>query len=408
MGKEQFINRLKEAYNNPGYFFKDGKVNAEKLQEFFQEFVDVYLQPSMQEITQKRPTVVFQDFEKGSTKVENPTGKYERDDATKQDKIIMSVKRFASCKSEAEFKNTLLEVMGIVCHEYHHFKQAIYGDMLESGNTQKAEAVHEQMTIKKEDFEHATSIGAFKYDQLELIEKTMPGTMLAMNLVGNQANKVHGSVVRSALYFRNPLERDARDASLVVYNDIAREIGAESGDKKLASHMKKVGRRQGLKNFIDNHRQPKAVVSLFENATKKIKPEHIIEYGKLIDKEMANPNKTPEQEARLKHLQETYVENLKAIKLMLGEEGFKNFMEQVEKSAPEGSFASKTLDAGADKSQGPTTEKVSMRAVAEERGKETEQEQIVIQKRQERELDRELTIEEEQALAAQMSKRIDD
>jgi len=409
MDKKEFIDRLKSAYNDPSLFFENGKISPGKLQEFFQGFVDSFLQPSMSEFTDKKPEVIFEDFKEGSTKVDNPTGKYERDDSGK-DKIIMSVKRFAQCKNPDELRNTLLEVMGIVCHEYHHFKQGIYGDMLESGNTEKANAIAGQMKISQEQFEHTTGIGAFKYDQLELMEKTMPGTIALIKLSGNPFGRSSKGVIRDALYFRNPLEKDARDSSLEVHNEIAKEIGATSGDKGLASHMKKVGRRQAKKNFIDDIRQPGTVIRAFENATAKIKPQHFIKFSEIIDNELKNPNKTPEQEERIKQMKETFTANLRAMKLMLGEEKFENFLAEIERIAPENSFVREVLKNGFEKKNAPTTEKVSIKDVEKERDAERgqEQEQAVAQSRPAREVAHELTPEEEQELAAQMDKRIDD
>lgn len=405
MEKKEFIEKLKSAYNDPSCFFVNGKVSGEKLQEFFQGFVDAFLQPSMQGLTDKKPEVSFIEFDEKQTKVANPTGKYERDDSGK-DKIIMSVKRFASCKNEAEFKNALLEVMGIVCHEYHHFKQSVYGDMLESGDTEKAAAIQAQMKISKEEFMHATGPAKYRYDQLEFMEKTMPWSVIKTKLIGRHFGTTSKGVIKDAFYFRNPIEKDARDSSLEVYSEIAREIGATAGDKNLAEHMEDVGKRQGLKNRIDDARQPKRVIDSFENELKKISPKHFIKFSELIDKESKKPNKSKEQEEKIEHLKYTFTETLKATKMMLGEEKFSKFVEEILKVCPEGSFAHEAAKSELGEIKQPTTERLTRQELEEIRGREKEENSVTVQRAHE--VAQELGLEDEQELAAQMVKRIDD
>jgi hypothetical protein len=92
--------------------------------------------------------------------------------------------------------------------------------------------------------------------------------------------------------------------------------------------------------------------------------------------------------------------------MMLGEEKFSKFVEEILQVCPEGSFAHEAAKSELGEIKQPTTERLTRQELEEIRGREKEENSVTVQRAHE--VAQELGLEDEQELAAQMVKRIDD
>lgn len=402
MTKKEFIENLKRVYKDPikELEIKDGKCNVSKLNDLFKGVSEIYLDSSVKGIVDKTPEISFESLDGKDTKVKNPTGKYDED----KNKIIMNSDRISKAKSVDEIRTAILEVLAIVCHEYQHFKQSVFARAAANGDKEKMEAMKKQIGYNPDmvidDAEHGRSTSR----QIGFMREVMPEQRERVMAKTKSDSRASGDPVWDAFYYRRPVEVDARETSLPVFGEIANDV-LKSGSLGMGFKMKMVQYNQKKKNDKDMRRQGPGVMKAFEEEMKTIKPEHFIKYGEIIEKESQTADMTEEMKEKIEERKAVFADTLAATVQRLGPEKSQEFLNELLEKAPEGSFAHEAAKQKLAELAAPTTSKVSRQELEGVRGDEKE-EKVVVERA--RETAQELTLEEEQELAAQMVKRIDD
>ena len=300
MEKEQFKRELQLALKDPKQYFEIRKskhpltgqnetlYSKYKLNKFFQEFSNHYLDPDVAELTDKFPVVKFKHMEDHDNRA---VGKYNH----KENEINLNVDMFLKGSMSSTVFTGFLATL---CHEHQHFKQNLYVDLKKAGKEDQAKKLEPMLGISPEStygvsieeieksIKHP-AIGSSLVAHECFMEYTIPkqykqmkSGSLAKDWIGKKFGK--HTPLEVAHYFHDPHEVDARERAVDVFDKKFSEIS--QGDPLIDKYKNRMTKILTKFNKAALGIQPKRVVDLYESEKSKIDAEQILAYADKIEK----------------------------------------------------------------------------------------------------------------------------
>lgn len=309
--KQKFLRDFREVYNYPEKYVvknQDGTLDCSRLQEFFNRFVKVYLHKDMAGITPEFPSLVISKFKSAaahSKKTKETAGRFSNEPLG----ITINIEKFEGL-SKSALREAIIGMLPIVCHEYQHFKQYV----MVKASRGELNLGEEQMKklkaqfVSKQDPESVLDdclFGGMKADAIKFVRLMDPQLYAKAKRSDSVLSRLNiqelgGDSVLRSHYFLKANEVDARESSILFYDDFVRDVERYNfthGDKFVnengqeqtleevpVSRLKRVGAIQRTKNSIDNKRHSHRVMETFCESMKNMKPEKILSYIEMIEK----------------------------------------------------------------------------------------------------------------------------
>ena len=302
MEKEQFKRELQLALKNPRKYFEIRKsrhpltgenetlFSRYKLNKFFQEFSNHYLDSDVAQFTDKFPIVKFAKMEEHD---KHAVGKYHEQEKEIHLNIDMFLKGSISSTVFTGFLATL-------CHEHQHFKQNLYVELKKAGKEDQARQLEPMLGITPESA-HGVSIEEIEKSITHpttgqsltahdmFMAHTIPDKYKQMksgNVLVNELGRKfgHRSPIEVAHYFHDPHEVDARERSVEVFDKKLSEIS--QGDPLIDKYKRRTTKILTTFNKKVLNIQPKRVLDLFEEERAKIGAEHFLSFADKIEKSL--------------------------------------------------------------------------------------------------------------------------
>ena len=182
MEKEAFKKEFQEALKNPKKYFnirravnsqtgkKELVCDLDKLNGFFQAFSRFHLDKDVAGLTDKFPTVKFEDF----SQTKNDRFAVGNQDAGKGE-ISLNLGMFLKAGGDPR---VFLEFVCTLCHEHQHFKQNLYVDLKKQGRMGDAEKVADLFSS------NSGKTGVPTVDEIEKsVENPLAGISFKANLI---------------------------------------------------------------------------------------------------------------------------------------------------------------------------------------------------------------------------------
>lgn len=195
------------------------------LQEFYQEFAEAYIYPDMADFTSKLPPVEMKDAETVAAIIgdkSRASGEYNSQD----NKVYMyfnKLQKIANSKNPTSkaIISEFVTSVEVLCHEYQHSKQKLYANLLNNGETEKANEFSGQLAKYSSDI--VQDIDFNGAECISVIKETRPDLYSEMETKTKEPSVEGADPVVEAFYYRRPIERDARDTSLKIFNQFAKD-----------------------------------------------------------------------------------------------------------------------------------------------------------------------------------------
>lgn len=255
------------------------------LQEFYQEFAEAYIYPDMAEFTNNLPPVEMKDVETVAAVIgdkSRASGEYNSQD----NKVYMyfnKLQKIANSKNPAS-KSIISEFVTsveVLCHEYQHAKQKVYANLLKNGETEKANEFSGQLA--KYSSEIAQDIDFNGAECISVIKETREDLYSEMESKTKEPSVQGADPVVEAFYYRRPIERDARDTSLKIFDQFAKD--SFKGGKLVSSAFLTKQKLEALKRHNRDMKRQPVHISKEEilGQLKKMNPQDFAKFANKIE-----------------------------------------------------------------------------------------------------------------------------
>lgn len=331
--KKEVVKKFEEFIKKPQTIIqglRDGK--SSHLQEFYQQFAEAYIYPDMADFTSKLPPVEMKDAETVAAIIgdkSRASGEYNSQD----NKVYMyfnKLQKIANSKNPTSkaIISEFVTSVEVLCHEYQHSKQKLYANLLNNGETEKANEFSGQLAKYSSDI--VQDIDFNGAECISVIKETRPDLYSEMASKTKEPSVEGADPVVEAFYYRRPIERDARDTSLRMFDEFTKDT-LKSGKLKSWAFLTRQKLQALKRHKRDMSRQPVHISKDdILGQLKKMNPEDFAKYAQgaesiyvglsenekseLTSKSILNGNSTNEDEYRLEEFVCTIHELTNALK----------------------------------------------------------------------------------------------
>lgn len=290
--KKNVIDRYMQIIKNPKSFLAKEGGKYVFAEEFLNEFADAYIRPDFEGFQDEIPRVELKDTADIPEIIGDKSrahGEYNN----KANTVFMYSNRIDDMNglSDEQIIGRLNMMLGTLCHEYQHGKQRVYVDLVNNGD-ERAKEFGKQLNANKEgiladyEFNGQECLDVIAgsrpdlYAELQgMVRQSPSSTTKLLSKLQNNPIKEFKDPVLDAFYYRRPIEVDARETSLKIFDKFIKDV-LKSGKIKASSNLIKEEATSYIRHLTDMSKQPATITKpLIMNYVAQLTPKDLASFA---------------------------------------------------------------------------------------------------------------------------------